>query len=103
MGLLATAFTRKYLDTNALKTVISNHILSRLDYCNVLYYALPKNIQKKLQRVQNRAARLTKGTKKRERITPVPIELHWIPIKARIEFKILTLSNKALNITSQNI
>ena len=103
MGLLATAFTRKYLDTNALKTVISNHILSRLDYCTVLYYALSKHIQKKLQRVQNRAARLTKGTKKRERITPVPIELHWLPIKARIEFKILTLSNKAINITSQNI
>ena len=90
------AFIRKYLDTNALKTVISNHILSRLDYCNVLYYALPKNIQKKLQRVQNRAARLIKGIKKRERITPVLIELHWLPIRARIEFKILTLTYKAL-------
>ena len=90
------AFIRKYLDINALKTVISNHVLSRLDYCNVLYHALPKNTQKKLQRVQNRAARLIKGIKKRERITPVLIELHWLPIRARIEFKILMLTFKAL-------
>ena len=52
------AFIKKYLDIKSLKTVISNHILSRLDYCNVLYYAIPKNTQKKLQRVQNRTARL---------------------------------------------
>ena len=91
------AFIRKYLDKKALKTLVSNHILSRLDYCNVLYYALPKTTQRKLQRVQNSAARLITSVRQRERITPALIELHWLPIKARIEFKILTLTYKALN------
>ena len=90
------AFIRKYLDRNALQTLISNHILSRLDYCNTLYYALSKSLQKKLQRVQNSAARLITRTKQRERITPALIELHWLPIKARIEYKIILLTYKAL-------
>ena len=58
---------RKHLNKDALKTVICNHILSKLDYCNLLYYGLPK----KLQSIQNRAARLIKGLHHRERITPV--------------------------------
>ena len=90
------AFIRKYLNVNTLKTLISNHILSRLDYCNALYYAIPKTLQRKLQRVQNSAARLITRVRQRERITPALIELHWLPIKARIEFKILTLTYKAL-------
>ena len=90
------AFIRKYLDRKALQTLISNHVLSRLDYCNALYYALCKSLQKKLQRVQNSAARLITRTKQRERITPALIELHWLPIKARIEYKIILLTYKAL-------
>ena len=90
------AFIRKYLDQESLKTVITNHIITRLDYCNVLYYGLPKTLQKKLQRVQNSAARLITRTKQRERITPALIELHWLPIKARIEYKIMVLTYKAL-------
>ena len=90
------AFIRKYLDRNALKTLISNHILSRLDYCNTLYYAISKSRLKKLQRVQNRAARLITKIKQRERITPALIELHWLPVKARIEYKIILLTYKTL-------
>ena len=63
-------FIRKYLNEDALKTVICNHILSRLDYCNSLYYGLPNYLLKKLQNIQNRAARLIKGLHHRERITP---------------------------------
>ena len=58
---------------NALETLISNHILSRLDYCNTLYHALSKCLQKKLQRLQNSASRLITRTKQRERITPALI------------------------------
>ena len=35
----------------------------------------------------NRAARLIKGSSVRDRITPVLIDLHWLPIKARIVYK----------------
>ena len=45
----------------------------------------------------NRAARLIKGLGYRERITPSLIELHWLPVKARIEYKLLLLAFKTLN------
>ena len=44
----------------------------------------------------NRAARLIKGLPRQERITPALIELHWLPIKARIAYKICVLSFQAL-------
>ena len=37
------------------------------------------------------------GTAPRERITPVLNDLHWLPIKARIMFKICVLTYIALN------
>ena len=90
------AFIRKYLNEDTLKTAICNYVLSRLDYCNSVYYGLPNYLLRKLQNTQNRAARLIKGLRFRERITPSLIELHWLPVKARIEYKILLLVNKAL-------
>ncbi|XP_076033089.1 uncharacterized protein LOC143020543 [Oratosquilla oratoria] len=39
----------------------------------------------------DRAARLIKGVARRDRITPVLIELYWLPIKARIIFKICVM------------
>ena len=90
------AFIRKYLNEDTLKSAICNHVLSRLDYCNSLYYGLPNYLLRKLQNIQNRAARLIKGLRFRERITPSLIELHWLPVKARIEYKILLLVDKAL-------
>ena len=35
------AFLKKYLDDKTVKMLIHNYVISRLDYCNVLYYALP--------------------------------------------------------------
>ena len=36
------AFIKKYLDTQSVKTLIHNQVINRLDYCNSLYYNLPK-------------------------------------------------------------
>ena len=86
------AFIKKYLDVDSIKKLVHNYIITRLDYCNSLYHELPAYQLKKLQLVFNRAARLIVGTVPRERITPVLIELHWLPIKARIVFKICVLT-----------
>ena len=50
----------------------------------------------KLQRVQNAAARLITNTPMYD-ITPVLQSLHWLPVKERVTFKILTLSFKAIH------
>ena len=81
------AFIRKCLNDDTLKMLIHNHVTSRLDYCNSIYYRLPNILLKKLQNIQNRAARLIKKIPLRERITPALIELHWLPMKARIIYK----------------
>ena len=58
---------------------------------------LPDKEINKLQHVQNAAARLVAGAKKQEHITPVSQTLHWLPIRARIDFRILLITYKALN------
>ena len=50
-----------------------------------------------LQSVQNTAARVVTVTKKFDHITPVLIQLHWLPVHFRILFKVLLLVYEALN------
>ena len=49
---------------------------------------MSKSNSRKLQRVQNTLARLVLRRGKYEHITPAPAELHWLPIKQRVTFKI---------------
>ena len=44
----------------------------------------------------NRAARLIKGISPHERITPVLIDLNWLLVKVRVEYKIAIISHQAL-------
>ncbi|KAF7249300.1 putative ATP-dependent RNA helicase DDX46 [Varanus komodoensis] len=50
-----------------------------------------------LQLVQNRAARLLTGTGRYAHMTPALRQLHWLPIEARAQFKVLVMTYKALN------
>ena len=70
------------MSDDSMKKLVHNYIITRLDYHNSLYHELPAYQLKKLQLVFNRAARLIVGISPRERITPVLIDLHWLPIKA---------------------
>ena len=51
----------------------------------------------KLLRVQNSAARLIVGTSKFENMKKVPMDLHWLPVRARISYKICVLTHKAVH------
>ncbi|XP_068704548.1 uncharacterized protein [Montipora foliosa] len=88
---------RKYLTTNAAHTIVHAFISSRLDYCNALLYGLPKYLVDRLQHVQNSAARVVTFTGKFDHITPVLIDLYWLPVYYRVIFKLLLLTYKALN------
>lgn len=80
-----------------LEIVIPAFITSRLDYCNSLYLGLPMSTVNRLHMVQNAAARLLTGTKKCQHITPVLALLHWLPVRFRIDFKVLLFVYKALH------
>ena len=62
----------------------------------IMILGLLQNQIQKLQGLQNSAARLVTRTKKSERITPVLINLHWLPVQQRIIFKLLLNTYKAL-------
>ncbi len=91
------ARVRKCLTSDACVTVVHAFISSRLDYCNTLLVGVPDCHLNKLQRLQNSAARVITFTRKREHITPVLYDLHWLRVRQRIMFKILLLTYKALN------
>jgi len=57
----------------------------------------------KLQSLLNTAVRITTRTKKDCSISQVLQQLHWLPVKARIDFKILTLHHIAPNYLSELI
>ncbi|XP_061451815.1 uncharacterized protein LOC133369973 [Rhineura floridana] len=88
---------RPYLDREHLTSVIHALVTSRLDYCNALYVGLPLKTVRKLQLVQNAAARLIAGTKRSEHVTPILAGLHWLPVRFRAQFKVLVLTYKALH------
>ena len=88
---------RQYLDTTTAKKLVQALVLCHLDYCNSLLYNMPDSQLGKLQLIQNSAARLITGTKKYSPITPVLQQLHWLPVKSRISFKILLLTFQCLH------
>ena len=88
---------RNYLTDSATESVVHAFITSKLDYCNSLYYGLPKYLLKRLQCIQNSAARLVVQARKFDHVTPVLIKLHWLPVCFRIMFKILLMVYKCLH------
>ncbi len=75
---------RSFLSEHATQLLVQALVLSRLDYCNALLAGLPASSIKPLQLIQNAAARLIFNGPKRARVTPLFINLHWLPIAARI-------------------
>jgi len=77
-------------------TVPAAFISCRLDYCNSLLYGLPDTLLRKLQSVQNVTARLITGARRRNHNKPVLLELHWLPIRERVKFKLACLVRQSL-------
>ena len=88
---------RCYLDLESTKILVHSFVSSRLDNFNSLLHGVPKCEIKKLQRIQNSAARMILGLKKYDHVTPALISLHWLPVALRIDFKILVLVYKSLH------
>ena len=99
-------------DIGRIRNILSNEhtemlvhaVMSRLDYCNSLFFNISRANIYKLQKVQNAAARLVARKRKRDSISNTLKELHWLPIESRIIFKILLLVFKCVHGTcSENL
>ena len=72
-------------------------VIGCLNYCNSLLYGLPTSYINKLQRVQKAEARQGSNTMRFDHISPVMKDLHWLPVKYRILFKLVVYTFKALH------
>ncbi len=66
---------------------------SRLDYANAVLYGAPTGHLQRLQRVdiQNALARVVLCAGRRSSFSLCLLQLHWLPVKSRIHFKIASL------------
>ena len=96
-GLYNIRQIRKFLTVQSTKTLVHAFVSSHLDYCNALLFGLPKYQLDRLQKVQNAAARVVFQIAKFDHITPALIDLHWLPVTFRVQFKLLLLVYKSLH------
>ena len=79
---------RRCIDNVTARTVACSMVGAWLDYCNSILYGTSAGNLGKIQRAINMLARVFSGARKRDHITPVLADLHWLPITSRIRVKL---------------
>ena len=87
---------KRSLTANSKTLLVLASVHSRLDYCNSVLYSLPWSRLQLLQSVLNSAAHLIRGLKRFDHISPVLIDLHWLPYPQRVKYKVCMLMLKCL-------
>ena len=88
---------RPLLPNDLAETVGRAIVMSRLDYCNALFSALPEYQIMRLQRLENQCVRIVASQSARSEVTTALSDLHWLPVRERIDFKVATLTYSALS------
>ena len=90
---------RPFLSVSATNKLCVSLVLSRLDYCNSLFAGLSEGRLLKLQAIQNSAARLVlqKGKRSNSSSHFLLKKLHWLPVRARVDYKMAVLCFTCLN------
>ena len=87
---------RQFLDKDSTILLLHAFVISRLNYCNSLLFGVPDYVINRLQLIQNSAARLFFCAREHDHVTSLLINLHWLLIQYRIQFKILLMTFKVL-------
>ena len=97
--LFRIAKIRARLTIVACKKLVHALVISRLDYGNALLYGITDRLLHRLEMIQHSAARNIMCIKRHDRqsITAVLRRLHWLPVKWRINYKIVVLVFRALH------
>ena len=87
---------RRFLSSESAKTVIHATVMSRIDYGNALLCGITDSLCRRLQKIQNYAARMITGTAYRDHVTPALQSLHWLPVRSRLDYKVLVIVYQAV-------
>jgi hypothetical protein len=91
---------RRYVSAAVCQSLVTSLVLTRLDFCNSVAFGLPAVQIRRLQAVQNAAARLIFNLRRTEHISDALMCLHWLRLDERIRFKIAVLVYKSLHGTA---
>ena len=91
---------RSILSNNACAHLIHSLATVRLDYCYSILYGLPDYSMYLLQKIQYTAARNLARLPIFSHISATLFDLHWLPIRYRITFKICILIYQAYHRTA---
>ena len=87
---------RHLLSTDIIESLVLSLCVSHIDYCNALLYGLLAVTINKLQWVQNMCAHLVLRKSKWDSAKECLQDLHWLPVRQQIVFKIALLTHKLL-------
>ena len=88
---------RPFLTRDSTEKIIHALISSRLDYGNALLVNLPAYCLRPLQLAQNTAARIIMRMGRYKHVSMTLQALHWLPVQARIHYKVACLTFKAIH------
>ena len=88
---------RRFITVDSCHQLVRSLILSRLDYANSLLYGIAGKDRRKLQKLQNKAAKVIFRCDRLHPSAPLRREFHWLPINEGVIFKVLLLTLKGVN------
>ena len=91
----------KCLDNSTRILLVKQLVISKIDYCNILYYGLPKRILDNLQKVLNSCVRFIYNLRgHQDSYDEYFKEAHILPIRQRLTFKACLLAYKIVRGTA---
>ena len=88
---------RRFITQEACHHAVRSLVLSRIDYANSLLFGAKEVDLKRIQRLQNKAARLVFACGRDQSSSQLLCTLHWLPVKDRIKYKVLLYIYKCLH------
>ena len=85
---ISDAIRIRVLDFSTAHIIGTSLVHSKLDYCNSLYYRLPKTQLTRLQHIQNSLARAVVAAPRSSDPDQILKSLHWLKVQERIEYEI---------------
>ena len=79
-----------------LTTVVDALVMSHVRYCSQVFGCANKTVLKKLQKVQNFAARVISGRRRYQHVSDVIKSLEWLPVAAMIDHNDMCLLHKII-------
>ena len=94
---------RRFIDKDACHSAVRALVTSWLDYGNALLYGITAQDLSRLQRLQNKAAKVIFAVGRREHVTPLLEDLHWLLVQQSIKLSCLSTSTSVYTIKVQDI